>query len=110
MPRPRTGLGQGLEALVPPMRESGNPISPLNRPAPIGEPVPWEIATLRRRNRKRCVLTIAPAGLLESPKRRKLRASLLLSLGALGAAGWELTAVTGDTFYFKRPAVAQAQE
>lgn len=109
MPRPRSGLGQGLEALVPPLREDA--------PSLASFPVPgssvgtrWEVATLRRRKRRRCVLTIAPAGLLKAPKRRKLRASLLLSLGALGASGWELVAARGQTFYLKRPVAKPADE
>jgi hypothetical protein len=100
MPRPRTGLGQGLEALVPPLRD-GSTIAPFNRPAAV-QAQPWEIATLRRK-RRRSVFTVAPAAVLARPKKQKLKVPPLLALGALGAAGWELVALSGGTFYLKRP-------
>ena len=101
MPRTRSGLGQGLEALVPPLRETST-IATFARPASSAQAA-WQVATLRRRKR-RCLLTIAPAGVLDRPKRQKLKASSLLALGALGAAGWELVALSGSTFFLKRPA------
>lgn len=102
MPRPRSRLGQGLEALVPPLRDTPS-IATFSRSA--AEPVVprWEVATLRPR-RGRSWLTVAPSGVLEKPRRQKLKASTLLALGALGAAGWELVALSGKTFYLKRPA------
>ena len=103
MPRPRSGLGQGLEALVPPLRESASIASFARASA---APTTWEVATLRKGKRRRCVLTIAPGGVLETPRRQKLKASTLLALGALGAAGWELIALSGKTFYLKRAAGA----
>ena len=99
MPRTRSGLGQGLEALVPPLREQPT-IATFTRTAVA--PVVWEVATLRKRKR-RCVLTVAPTGILQKPKRQKLKASTLLALGALGASGWELVSLSGRTFYLKRP-------
>ncbi|MGE3424029.1 MAG: hypothetical protein AB7N24_18460 [Dehalococcoidia bacterium] len=51
------------------------------------------------------MLTIAPTALLKKAKKRKIKASTLLTLGALGAAGWELTALSGKTFYLKRPVI-----
>ena len=101
MPRPRSRLGQGLEALVPPLRETSS-IATFTRTPAAAQPQAWEIATLRRR-KGRCWLTVAPAGVLDRPKRQKLKASTLLALGALGAAGWELTALSGKTFFLKRP-------
>ena len=101
MPRPRSRLGQGLEALVPPLRETSS-IASFARTSAAQQPQAWEIATLRR-GKGRCVLTVAPAGVLDRPKRQKLKASTLLALGALGAAGWELTALSGRTFFLKRP-------
>lgn len=106
MPRPRSGLGQGLEALVPPLRESPS-IATFGRAAT--QPAAWEVATLRRRKKRRCLLTIAPASILQKPKRQKLKASSLLTLGALGAAGWELTALSGNTFFLKRPVAAESE-
>ena len=107
MPRPRTGLGQGLEALVPPLRDSGSPIASI-RPSAEAIPITWEVATLRK-GRRRCVLVIAPANLLQKTRKRKIKASTLLALGALGAAGWELTALSGKTFYLKRPSISTPQ-
>lgn len=106
MPRSRPGLGQGLEALVPPLRDAPS-IASFTRPA---APPTWEVATLRRRRKGRCVFAIAPTALLDKAKRRKVKASLLLTLGALGAAGWELTALSGGTFYLKRPVAASDPE
>lgn len=106
MPRPRTGLGQGLEALVPPLRESsGASIASFARTndAPA---VQWEVAVLRKDRRRRCRLTVAPSAVLQKPQRRLLKTSTMLALGALGAAGWELTAVSGGKFYLKRPVSA----
>ncbi|MGE3572738.1 MAG: hypothetical protein AB7J35_01625 [Dehalococcoidia bacterium] len=99
MPRSRTGLGQGLEALVPPLRDASS-IATLPRST---APETWEVATLRRKRKGRCVLTVAPPALLKKTKKRKIKASTLLTLGALGASGWELIALSGKTFYLKRP-------
>ncbi len=96
MPRPRAGLGQGLEALVPPLREA--PIAPFARPSTA-----WEFAVLRRIRKSRCRLTVAPQAILQRPDRRTLKMPTVLALGALGAAGWELVAVQGDRYYLKRP-------
>lgn len=103
MPRPRTGLGQGLEALVPPLRKS--PVAPFTN-ATNADAV-WEVAVLRKTRRRRCRLTIAPSSILQPAECRTLKASTMLALGALGAAGWELTTVAGDRFYLKRPAPRQ---
>ena len=101
MPRPRTGLGQGLEALVPSLRENSPGIASFNRPA--AAPVLWEVAVLRReRKKRRCRFTIAASELLKEPQRRRIKTNTLLALGALGAAGWELTAIRGGKFYLKR--------
>lgn len=103
MPRPRTGLGQGLEALVPPPRESASAsIASFSRTSEAAA-VQWEVAVLEKRRRRRCRLTIAPIAVLQKPRRQVLKTSTMLALGALGAAGWELTAVTGGKFYLKRP-------
>jgi hypothetical protein len=96
-----------LEALVPPLRETPT-ITTFARNA-AESVATWEVATLRRR-RGRCVLTVAPSGVLERPRRQKLKASTLLALGALGAAGWELTALSGKTFFLKRPVVVSADQ
>ncbi|MGB4862575.1 MAG: hypothetical protein WBO97_08955 [Tepidiformaceae bacterium] len=102
MPRTRTGLGQGLEALVPPLREPSIATVPRANPVPM---LTWEVATLEKRGKRRCVLTVAPSALLKRRKRRKLKASALLTLGALGNEGWELVALSGRKFFLKRPIV-----
>ena len=108
MPRPRSRLGQGLEALVPPLRDSSS-IAAFARTPPAARLPAWEVATLRRR-KGRCWLTVAPAGVLQKPRRQKLKASSLLALGALGAEGWELTALSGQTFFLKRPLLEPSPE
>ena len=108
MPRPRTGLGQGLEALVPPLRDTGSSIASI-RPSAEAIPVTWEFGTLRKRRRGQCVFTVAPSNLLQEPRRQQLKSSTLLALGALGASGWELTALRGRTFYLKRPVISQPE-
>jgi hypothetical protein len=103
MPRPRTGLGQGLEALVPPIREPNSAISRFSRSEDGA--VQWEVAVLRKLRKRRCRLVVAPSAVLEKPAHQVLKTSTLLALGALGAAGWELTAVSRGKFYLKRHAV-----
>lgn len=107
MPRPRTGLGQGLEALVPSLRESSSPIAPFNRQA--DPPIQWEVAILRSLRRRRCIFTVAPSVLLKEPDRRHIKTNTLTALGALGAAGWELTAVRNGRYYLKRPVARQGE-
>ncbi|MEO8539673.1 MAG: hypothetical protein ABI577_08025 [bacterium] len=106
MPRPRTGLGQGLEALVSSSREPAPTISNFARPAETPAPARWEVAVLRRQRKRLCRVTFAPSELLQKPKRRKVKTTSILALGALGAAGWELTAMRGNRFYLKRPVTA----
>lgn len=104
MPRPRTGLGQGLEALVSPAREPNSAISSFSR-AEEAPAIQWEVAVLRKLRKRRCKLTVAPSAVLQRPVRQVLKTSTLLALGALGAAGWELTAVSRGKFYLKRQAL-----
>lgn len=106
MPRPRTGLGQGLEALVSPPRGSSIASFSRNAESPA---LSWEVAVLQRTRRRRCRLSVAPAAVLQKPERRVLKTSTMLALGALGASGWELTAVSGGRFYLKRPLSPQPE-
>jgi hypothetical protein len=55
------------------------------------------------------VFTVAPSNILQEPRTQKLKSSTLLALGALGASGWELTALDGRTFYLKRPVTVPPQ-
>jgi hypothetical protein len=61
------------------------------------------------RKKGRCRLTVAPSAVLKKSRRRRIHTSSLLALGALGAAGWELSGVTGRTFYLKRPAITETK-
>ena len=108
MPRHRPGLGQGLQALVAPIRaeEDAPPPPRLPTPAPLPPPSAWEYAVLRPRGRKRkdSSVTILSGDLLQKPSRKKLpRIPQLVALGVLGAGGWELVSVRGRTYFLKRP-------
>ena len=107
MPRHRPGLGQGLSALVAPIRADETDVPPprLPTPAPL-PPASWEYAVLRPRGKKRkdSSVTILSGDLLQKPSRKKLpRISQLVALGVLGAGGWELVSVRGRTYFLKRP-------
>lgn len=109
MPRPKHGLGQGLEALVTP-RERLESWSQADA-APRREALPedslrWEYAHLVERpgKRGRLRLTLSDPDPGVKPRRRKLRGvGAWTALGLLGEEGWELIAVNGNRFVFKRP-------
>lgn len=111
MPRHRPGLGQGLQALVAPIRaEEDAPPPRLPTPAPTpATPAAWEYAVLRPRGKKRkdSSVTVLSGDLLQKPNRKKLpRISQLVALGVLGASGWELVSIRGRTYFLKRPVAA----
>jgi len=110
MPRHRPGLGQGLQALVAPIRaEEDAPPPRLPTPVPL-VPAAWEYAVLRPRGKKRkdSSVTVLSGDLLQKPSRKKLpRISQLVALGVLGASGWELVSIRGRTYFLKRPVNAQ---
>lgn len=112
MARARSGLGQGLEALVSPREWKEAPPGVLttehHRPhegAPPATAVAWEYAELVRVRGKRRRLTLAlahpkvPGATAKYPVRGL---GLLAGLNALGAQGWELTGVSGRRFYLRR--------
>lgn len=120
MSRPRRGLGQGLEALV---RDSERDFSRFSQPltpasndtSPDGQPAAgltrWEYLCLeapKKRARGRGFVRLW----LSSPADEALRMPRPVTLstpsawaviGLLGEEGWELVAVKGRSFYFKRP-------
>lgn len=123
-PRPRRGLGQGLDALVPDVASLADPDLDLASPAPTG-PMPgaadasalavarWEYACLERPSRKRRkkakrryarIWFSAPGtAALARPRPTVLAArSWWGALGLLGDEGWELAGVDGRVLYFKR--------
>lgn len=107
MPRHRPGLGQGLQALVAPIRAEDPVPARLPTPAPVAPPpASWEYAILRPRGKKRkdSTVTVLSGDLLQRPSRKKLpRITQLVALGVLGAGGWELVSVRGRTYFLKRP-------
>ncbi|HMO54760.1 MAG TPA: hypothetical protein PJ994_09670 [Tepidiformaceae bacterium] len=110
MPRHRPGLGQGLQALVAPIRaeEDAPPLIP-TAPVTTAAPAHWQYAVLRSRGKKRkdSTVTILSGDLLQRPSRKKLpRISQLVALGVLGASGWELVSVRKRTYFLKRPTPA----
>ena len=114
MPRHRPRLGQGLEALVSPARNQPLAEPTVTAPSPeqpvqaVGDVVAWEYAILAARKPKRgrrpdCWISILPGDLLHKPARRKRRGGPPMGArGALGAGGWELTAVRGRRYVLKR--------
>lgn len=117
MPRPKYGLGHGLEALVSSRPAHGGqnpgvggpePFSRRSEPSPNAVPaLQWDYACLafeRRRKRRRLVLVVSHADTRVKPRRHRLRGTgMWTALGVLGAEGWEMVAAVGSTFYFKRP-------
>ncbi|MCK9519114.1 MAG: hypothetical protein M0R74_08865 [Dehalococcoidia bacterium] len=119
MPRPRRGLGQGLDALV---RDSTKDFSRFSQPhasndgnddgeAAEPHPVQWEYACLerpRKRKGKRRLARLRFSSTGESAL-VKQRPLVLMThspwavFGLLGEEGWELVGVAGRRFYFKRP-------
>lgn len=121
MPRHRPRLGQGLEALVSPLR-TDPPAEPAELPPPPEIPVPvsprplltaWEYAFVqragRRKARRGCRVTVLSGDLVRKPRRRRLRGlTPLAALGVLGANGWELVAIRGRKYVLKRPELSSA--
>lgn len=110
MPRHRPGLGQGLQALVAPIRaeEDSPPLLP-SVPLSAAPSAQWQYAVLRPRGKKRkdSTVTILSGDLLQKPSRKRLpRINQLVALGVLGGSGWELVSVRKRTYFLKRPAPA----
>ena len=116
MPRPKYGLGHGLDALVTSSeRPTGWPESePTDRGA-AAKPTrattffaTWEYAALarsrrRKKGRSRLSLRISHPGSSVRPRKQKIRGvSQWTALGILGADGWELVAVRQRSFLLKR--------
>ncbi len=116
MPRPKYGLGQGLEALVSSHQRPGNWTESelLNRhdgaPAAAAPEnrLAWEYACLtaqpRRKKRKRgLTLQLSHPETSVRPRKRTIRGvSEWTALGMLGAEGWEMVAFRGRSFLLKR--------
>ncbi len=116
MPRPKHGLGQGLDALVssrqrpPNLSESQAPPKPSMDEAPQTVPVPerWEYACLlvgpKRKNGKRrlSIMFSYPEVTLKPRTQRIHGVDAWTALGLLGAQGWELVDVELRAFYLKR--------
>lgn len=118
MARARSGLGQGLEALVSPREWKETPPGVLttehHRPHDAAPPAPalaWEYAELVRVRGKRRRLSLAlahpkvPGATAKYPVRGL---GLLAALNALGSQGWELTGVSSRRFYLRRSTTPRA--
>ena len=111
MPRPKHGLGQGLEALVAPhQRPSGWPEpGPFARAeASSADDLPrWEYARLlavKRRRKVRLFLTISHPDPTLKPRELRLRGvDSFTALGMLGVDGWEMVDASSRRYLFKRP-------
>ena len=116
MPRPKYGLGQGLEALVSSrQRPGGWPESELlsrhsDTPAAAvaSEITAWEYASLaqrprRKKSKRRLTLRFSHPEVNVRPKKRKVRGvGVWTALGMLGADGWELAGSRKRSFLLKR--------
>ena len=115
MPRPKYGLGQGLEALVSSRQRPGDwsESELLNRHADVpSSPAPesraWEYACLGeqpgpKKRKQRLTLQLSHPEARVRPRRQTLRGvSQWTALGILGADGWELVGFRGRAFVLKR--------
>jgi hypothetical protein len=114
MPRPKHGLGQGLEALVGPRHRSG----PFPETDVFGHraadgmataATQWEFAALleaprRRKKRKRTLsLVVCVPDTRVKPRQQRVRGlGLWSALALMGVDGWELVSVRKRCYYFKR--------
>ena len=113
MPRPKHGLGQGLEALVAPrQRPSGWPepgVFARPESAATDESQGWEYAQLvqaRRKGKRRLLLTLSHPDPSLKPRTRVVRGvDSFTALGLLGVDGWEMVSGGARRYLFKRPLV-----
>lgn len=116
MPRPKYGLGHGLEALVSSRERPDGwlELEPADRLSdqPAANVATgftaWEYAALRRsfrrkKGKRRLSLRTSHPGSNVRPRKQKIRGvSQWTALGMLGADGWELVGVRGRSFLLKR--------
>jgi len=114
MPRPKYGLGHGLEALVSPLPPHATlRAGPADEPAAAadaepaaGRPLRWEYARLRARKRRKkrsLTLLVSHPDARVKPRSQRLRGiGRWTAIGLLGCEGWELVAISRRTCYFKR--------
>lgn len=116
MPRPKYGLGQGLEALVSTRQahsglHSGAPspgsLIDDDAEAALSRPVHWEYASLTTRRaskKRRVVLILSCPDTHVKPRKQRLRGTgRWTAIGLLGFDGWEMVSMTRRVCYFKRP-------
>ena len=108
MPRTKPGLGQGLDALMAARSRAGSAPHQLTPVATVTLSDPrWEFAVLAvpRNKKRRLRLRVSHPDPAVVPRTRRLRrVPAWTALGVLGAEGWELVAVQGRRYYFKRTA------
>ena len=116
MPRPKYGLGQGLEALVSTRQAHSGLHSGPSSPGSLtgddaeGPPSPlvrWEYACLsikRASKKRRVVLILSCPDTHVKPRKQRLRGTgRWTAIGLLGFDGWEMVSMTRRVCYFKRP-------
>ena len=123
MPRPKPGLGQGLEALVPPPTEPA--AAPYPAPPPhsqrIAAPplVRWEYALLERKRRRkkkrsdrlRIWFSHPDTSAIVRARPTILAArSMWAAMGLLGNEGWECISIDRRRAHFKRPVLRTESE
>jgi hypothetical protein len=116
MPRPRHGLGQGLDALVSSRQRSGGSWSdsgilggsstqPSNSTPDL---LQWEYACLvverrKRRRKRRLGLILSNPDPTVTPRNQRFRGlTPWTALGLLGADGWELVSARKRVYVLKR--------
>ena len=115
MPRPKYGLGHGLEALVSPgLSQSTLRGGPAEESATGGDAesdaVPrlrWEYARLsvrkRKKKKRKLTLLVSHPDARVKPRSQHVRGTgLWTAIGVLGCDGWELIAINRRCWYFKR--------
>ena len=116
MPRPKHGLGQGLDALVTSRQRSAGGwretgllgVQPSTAPTP--EVTQWEYACLlserptkKKRRKRRLGLILSSPDPTVNPRKQRFRGlSPWTALGLLGADGWELVSARKDVYVLKR--------
>ena len=113
MPRPKHGLGQGLDALVSSRRHSGGwpesgVLSSQHASSAASDVTQWEYACLlakrrRKQGKRRLALVLSNPDPTVRPRKQRFRGvSPWTALGLLGANGWELVSAREDLYVLKR--------
>lgn len=113
MPRPKHGLGQGLDALVSSRHQSAGWPAPgvlgsQRASSPLADATQWEYACLlfercKKRPKRRLGLILSNPDPTVNPRKQRFRGvSPWTALGLLGADGWELVSARKGVYVLKR--------